>query len=359
MAKRGDPVHRLAGYLLFLTLAGLLLPAYLANLRSPAPPVSPAAKGDQEPAEVEPRIRVYQPERDTAVEMPLERYVFGVVAAEVPAWFHPEALRAQAVAARTYGLRAIRAGQHVAGHPEAHVSSRAAEGQGWASGEELRRRWGWLGYWWWTFRLRRAIAPTRGEVLTYRGELIFPAYHSTSGGRTESSESYWGRPLPYLRTVESPFESRSPYLQTEQRMSLAEAYRRLGLPPPGTPLSPPEGSGEQSAPSSREPPGEVERVPATFTVTARSASGRVTQVQAGGKTFSGREVREKLGLRSTWFQVERSGDMLLFRVLGYGHGVGLSQYGAQGMAERGYTYREILAHYYPGTMVDRVYGDVR
>jgi len=268
-------------------------------------------------------ITVYLPGREP-LRLGLEEYVAGVVAAEMPLSFPLEALKAQAVAARSYAVRRMRlfGGKGCPDHPRADACGDFRRGQAWISREEMRRRWGWtFPFRWW--RLERAVRETRGLVLVHSGEVAEALYHAHAGGRTEAAEEVFGKPVPYLVSVPSPGEG-GKWELTRVKFSSSEFARRLGLT-----------SGEA---------GRVE-------VVARSPSGRVLRIRVGSREFSGREVREKLGLPSTLFTVERRGDGVIFSVRGYGHGVGMSQYGAAALARKGNDFRAILGHYYPDTRV--------
>jgi stage II sporulation protein D len=270
-------------------------------------------------------IRLYIPSTGSLQVLPLEEYVRGVVAAEMPARFAPEALKAQAVAARTYVVRRlVLSRQGLGPHPEADVCNDPRHCQGWLSEAEMRQRWGWLGYWFFRHKVAAAVAATRGLVLTYQGEVIDPVYHSASGGRTEDPREIWGRSVPYLRSLPSPWEEESPYNEVATVLSAAEVRRRLGL---------------SGAPDSG----------LSLRVVSYTASGRIKTVVAGSRLLTGPEFRQLLGLNSTYFRWERKGQSFVFYTRGYGHGVGMSQYGAQGLARRGRSFREILAYYYPGT----------
>jgi stage II sporulation protein D len=295
-------------YIVLMCLIAAVLPAILV-------------RGYEPPGRDQIQVRLFREDVSRLVELDLEEYVAGVVAAEMPAVFHLEALKAQAVAARTYALRAVRTGG--GGY---HLTSSFQRDQAWVSLEGLREKWGAAFPIYWS-RIRMAVRATRGEVLTYRGELIFPAYHSTSGGQTEDSENYWSALHPYLRSTPSPYEEHSPHYRTEQEVPWEEIARSLGL----------EGEGP------------------AIEILQRYPSGRVQAVAVGGKVFTGRQVREALGLRSNWFDVAVLEGRVRFSIRGNGHGVGMSQYGADGMARQGYNYREILAHYYRGTKLMRIY----
>ncbi|HHV94691.1 MAG TPA: SpoIID/LytB domain-containing protein [Firmicutes bacterium] len=301
------------------------------------------------------------------VEMDLEDYLVGVVAAEMPADFHLEALKAQAVAARTYALYRLEQAKGVPGS-DAHLSTDFRIGQAWISPEAQRERWGWYRYFQKRWRISASVRATRGEVLTYQGRPIFAAYHSTSGGYTQPAADYFN-PVPYLVGVPSPWEEASPYYVTTQRLAWDEIAARLETELPEelrhilreTPFLGPDGmsvyepgSGLQDG-VHLEKAGEPLDLSSFFRITEHYPTGRVKTVDALGRTFTGRQIREKLGLRSNWFTAEADPGGVGFTVRGYGHGVGMSQYGAQGMAAAGYSYREILAHYYSGVELEDWY----
>ena len=273
-------------------------------------------------------LAVYRHDLGRTVEMGLEEYVRGVVAAEMPATFHLEALKAQAVAARTLALRLWLNQVPLPNHPDAIISTDPATHQAWLSDEQLREKWGGLAYFWFSEKVNRAVAQTRGLVLTYNGEVIYPAYHASSGGRTEDSENYWTTYVPYLRSVEDPYVAGTPYGETLVSIPLSEVAEAVG-------------ESLDDAAGGRP----------FIEVLSRFPSGRVASVRVGGRVMTGRELREALGLRSNWFEVELDDTAAHFRVRGYGHGVGMSQYGAAGMAEAGYRFDQILTHYYTGVEI--------
>jgi stage II sporulation protein D len=277
-------------------------------------------------------IRLLREDLGKVVEMDLEDYLVGVVAAEMPADFHLEALRAQAVAARTYALYRLGEQRETPGQ-DADLSSDFRSGQAWMSAEALRERWGWYNYLQKRWRIISSVEATKGEVLTYQGKPIFAAYHSTSGGETQDSGEYFNE-LAYLRGVPSPGEEGSPYYQTSKYVSWQEVASLLNIDIPTESLL---------------------DLTALFCITEHYPTGRVKTVEALGHSFTGRQIREKLGLRSNWFTVATSSDGVLFETKGNGHGVGMSQYGAQGMAMRGYSYRDILHHYYTGVELVKWY----
>lgn len=250
----------------------------------------------------------------------------GVVAAEMPASFEPEALRAQAVAARTYILD--RAAHHAQSHPDADLCTDPTCCCAWASEAALREKWGGeadenLA------RTRAAVSETDGQYLVYDGEPIRAVFHSSSAGTTESSEALWGA-LPYLVSVSSPetaadvpnYVSAVDVSADDFRAAILAAHPSCAL----------DGDAAQWL-------GEA----------AYDESGRVSTQAVGGETLTGAEMRRLLSLRSTAYTVQYADGVFHFTVTGYGHGVGMSQYGANVMAKAGSGYADILSHYYPGT----------
>jgi len=248
-------------------------------------------------------------------EVELEDYVSGILGGEVYSDWHPEMLKAQAVAARSYVLyrRAESAGQ--AYHVEAGTESQVYGG---VAAE--------------TPAIRAAVSATRGEFIAYDRKPILAAYHSSSGGRTAGSEEVWGRALPYLVSLEVEDEQDSPdtyWRATISKTKLGRALDSLGI----------------RIGSLRE-----------LSVVERSRSGRALRVRirgdSGRHSLEARALRAALGesvIRSTLFEIRTAQDAFVFVGSGHGHGVGMSQWGAQSMAERGSTYREIIQTFYPGT----------
>jgi len=250
--------------------------------------------------------------------MALEDYLVGVVLGEMPADFSQQALMAQAVVARTYTLKhSLGQGKHDGGAlctdsgccqayraPEDFLASGG-------STENLER-------------IMAAVADTQWQVLLYDGELIDATYFSCSGGRTEDAVAVWGQDVPYLQAVDSPGEEGATHFVDTVRFSVSEFAQKLGIDHNSWAL------------------GAV-----TYT-----DGGGVATMQIGGKTFTGVELRQLLGLRSTSFIMSAVGDQIIVTTRGFGHRVGMSQYGADAMAVRGSAYDAILAHYYPGTTLE-------
>lgn len=278
-------------------------------------------------------VRVYLHGADRIVKIPLEDYLVGVVAAEMPAEFPLEALKAQAVAARTYAVKRLGVGGvENPLHQGADLCDDHRHGQAWLSRADLKELWGTLQYYQYYYKVKQAVDETRGQVLTYQGQLIDPAYHASCGGRTENSEDVWKFEAPYLRSVPCPYDMDPEPVQTVS-YSLEQLDQALGTNLAALPVS-----GKQNS-------------PAEIKTTEKTATGRPKALLIGGCPLSAVAVRDLLGLRSTNFSWKAEGGEVAFTTTGHGHGVGLCQYGAKGMALHGYNYRTILGHYYSGVEI--------
>ncbi|UOQ50261.1 stage II sporulation protein D [Gracilibacillus caseinilyticus] len=268
-------------------------------------------------------VNVLRSETDEVEKVPLEDYVVHVVASEMPADFELEALKAQALAARTYITQYLTQGQQGKLEGGADVTD-TVQHQVYKNEDELRQVWG-SDYHWKIEKITEAVAATQGKIITYSNQPITPAFFSTSNGYTENSEDYWEGELPYLRTVESPWDEEiSPKFFDQKIFTKPELEKKLGV--------------------------TISSQINDFQLT-RTESKRVETVKIGDNTFSGRDIREKLGLPSNDFTITKKDDHYVFTTKGYGHGVGMSQYGANGMAKEGKTYEEIIEYYYQGVQV--------
>ena len=310
----------------------LALPLFMAkedekNSVPPAAAVMAGNETDGEPAEYVPdekenviRLLAAEGERDIA----LEEYLFGVVAAEMPASFEDEALMAQAVAARSYAMYRISSGIHGGAVCTDHSCCQA-----WLSEETLKEKWGAY-YEVYSDKIRTAVSKTEGQCLAYEGEPVLAAFHSSSGGRTESSENVFGQEIPYLVSVESREEpSAVPNYVSEVEFTEDELYTAIAAWNEDAAVRVSEG--------------------ALFSEAIFSTSGRLLSVKLCGEEVSGSTLRKIFALRSSDISWERVEKGIRFIVTGYGHGVGMSQYGANNMAKQGADWREIVSHYYPGT----------
>ncbi|CAG0929450.1 hypothetical protein PLCT1_01054 [Planctomycetaceae bacterium] len=255
-------------------------------------------------------------------EIPIEAYLAGIINNEISSKWPEDVIKTQAVIARTYALFNMNKRAGAPWHVESSVMGQVYSGS--ASEDSAAVS---------------AVAATAGEVLMFADEPALTVYHSNAGGMTESSSAVWSRDYPYLVPVESPFDSGAPRYEWDHTCSaatLGDELRRSG-----------RSIGE---------PAEIE-------ILEKTSAGRVKLLAVrdsmGGEVkLSGEELRSVLGysvLRSAMFDVVRGGEMFLFKGRGSGHGVGLSQWGAKGMAENGYSYRQILLHFYPGTELTKAW----
>lgn len=257
---------------------------------------------------------------DSIEQMDLDKYLTRVVLAEMPASFEVEALKAQSVAARTYAQKASVTGGK---HGEGSVCTDSACCQGYITEEAYLAKGGRQEA---VDKVAAAAESTSGFVLYYGAELIEATYFSSSGGSTEAAVAVWGTDIPYLQAVASP-EGNGAEQYTQTRSFTPEEFQKaLGKTLSGSPED-------------------------WITVTTYTPGGGVDSMTIGAQTYTGTQLRSLLGLRSTAFTVEASATEICFTTRGYGHRVGLSQYGANAMAEAGSGYEEILAHYYPGTQL--------
>lgn len=282
-------------------------------------------------AGLEMAVSVYLTEAKRIETVPLEQYVRGVLAAEMPIEFELEAMKAQAIAARSYIVR------RMIEQDNSHVPVSGAlvtDGithQVYYTEDKLREMWDDDVYENHLAKINRAVHETQGLIATYMQRPIDATFFSTSNGYTEHSEDYWVDDIPYLRSVPSPWDATiSPRYKETVTLPLHEVISRLGL------------SMQAS-----------EAVPAMI-VLERTAGERIKRVIIGERTFTGREVREKLGLNSTDFEMALDGQHILFTTYGYGHGVGMSQWGAEGMARQGMTAEEIIKYYYSGVEIEDI-----
>lgn len=261
-------------------------------------------------------VRVKREKKDTIEEVPLEEYVVGVLSGEMPVHFELEALKAQAVAARSYVLKKMESAKENTFDVVDTVSN-----QVYLNDEELKVKWKDK-YKERITKIKRAVNETKGEYLSYEGKVIEAFFFSTSVGVTENSGEVFSKQLPYLVSVESKWDEKaSPVFKMDYNFSLADFYTKLELP-------------------------YLEKL--NIKITKNTSSGRVKELQINGTLLSASSVFSKLNLKSTFFTIEQVGSNVHITTKGYGHGVGMSQYGANGMAIDGYRYDQILKHYYQG-----------
>lgn len=256
--------------------------------------------------------------------VPVESYITCVVLAEMPASFEMEALKAQAVVARTYTYRRMEQPKH----NEAAVCTDSICCQAYVAVADYIENGGTVDS---VNRIAQAVAETSGQVMTYQGTYIEATYFSCSGGKTEDAAAVWGSDVPYLQSVDSPGEENATHYTDTVRLSAEEFCEKLDYQPSG--------------------PSETWIGQIRYT-----EGGGVSNIQIGEKIFSGTQLRKCLNLRSTAFVITAVGDVVTITTKGFGHRVGMSQYGADAMAVMGKSYREILCHYYQGAQLTDMVG---
>ena len=324
---------------LALTLIMLILPVIILEPRlspdslDPDPPpaiASPIEQDSPSGAGFDSTFSITLKDGDNVTEISMEQYLQGSVAAEMPASFEIEALKAQAVALRTYVLQKILSGPSDA-HPQADICSDSSCCAAWRSEAYLTEKWG-DDFEEYSEKISSAVSATDGQCVTYDGNLAQTVFHSSSAGMTEDSGNVWNSSVPYLRPVKSPEGDGVPNYETTVEVSLEdfketilEYYPEAGFP---------------------------QDISTWISGLSLTGSGRVDYLTVGGIQIPGTAFRSMFGLRSTAFHVTTSETSVIFNVTGYGHGVGMSQYGANSMAQEGASWQDILLWYYPGTILE-------
>lgn len=260
-------------------------------------------------------ITIYR-SNGNVINLNMTDYLIGVVSSEMPASFNLEALKAQSVLARTYALKAKQTGKKL---------TDTVNTQSYIDIDQMKNKWG-NSFNTYYNKIKNAVENTNGEYLSYNGNYIEALYHSTNNGKTESSLDVFGNYYPYLISVSSEYDKNaSSYLRTIS-MPLDTISNKLGL-----------NLNNDSV----------------ISILSYTDGGNIKEININGNNFSGKKVRELLGLRSADFDISISDNNANITTRGYGHGVGMSQYGANGMANAGYNYKDILSHYYPGTTLTK------
>lgn len=265
-------------------------------------------------------VRVYREDTGEITNIPIEEYVVGVLAGEMPVEFELEALKAQAVAARSYVMIQI----------ERNINNQydvvdTVINQVYLDKDYL------LAVWKQSYsdninKIKMAVLSTKGEYVSYNGKVAETLFFSTSPGITENSEEVFTNEVAYLRSVESPWDEISPVYTSNTTFTFEEFYSKLGLDYKDT---------------------------LNVEVIDKTSTGRIKKIKINEEELTANYVCSKLSLRSTYFEIIQDGTKIIVKNKGYGHGVGMSQYGAQGMAQEGYTYDEILKHYYTGIEIKK------
>ncbi|WP_438447475.1 stage II sporulation protein D [Gorillibacterium sp. sgz5001074] len=326
-----------AAFLFTLIFALLFRGGRSGDDLTPAVPPSAAASASmvQLIEQSSPAVPVFLSKQQRIEEVPIEAYVRGVVAAEMPIDFELEALKAQAIAARTYIVRRMKEQDSSQVPVKGAIVTDTVSHQAYISGDVLSTKWSGKDAAANMEKLNRAVAETKGEILLYGGKPIDAVFFSTSNGYTENAEDYWGKPQPYLKSVPSPWDEKlSPKFKTVVKVPYRTFLSKLGL----------NGSVAASTAVSGSK------------VLKQTDGHRVGQIRIGGKLFTGREVREKLELPSSQFEWRLKGSEVEITAYGYGHGVGMSQWGANGMAKEGKSAEDIVRYYYTGVQIGRADG---
>lgn len=281
----------------------------------------------------EPTIVLYNHYTKTLESIPLEEYVVGVVAAEMPSSFEIEALKAQAVAARTLAAYKLRSqgGSGCTKYKGADVCSQFNHCQAWIPESQQRKNWGDK-YEENSGKIRRAVEETRGYIITFEGKPIQVFFYSTSNGKTEDVIEVFSTPLPYYGVVESPGEEGAPRYKETLTLTNKEFVRIFNSKYPKNSLS-------------------TSNLEKDIKILSWTDSGRVRELMVGQVKVKGTDFRVLYGLNSTDFSFRFEKDKIHIDTTGYGHGVGMSQIGANAMAQQGLGYRDILMHYYRGVEI--------
>ena len=266
-------------------------------------------------------IKVLQTNKNKIIELDLEDYVKGVIAGEMPISFEIEALKAQAVAARTYGVKRINKNNK-------YDVVDTVMNQVYLDDNALRIKWG-NNYDLYMNKIEKAVKETKGEYVDYNGKYADTLFFSTSVGNTENSEEIFGTKISYLQSVSSEWDEEvSPVYQEKKIFTRENFCKKLSL-------------------------SDCTKI--YVNIKNETSTGRIKKLEINGKSFTGTEVAYLLGIRSNYFSIYIENNNVAIYTKGFGHGVGMSQYGAEGMAINGYLYNEILEHYYQGTTIKNLY----
>lgn len=295
------------------------------STQAPTVTESPTSPETTEPE----TISVFLTAQQETVDMTLFEYVCGSVAAEMPLAYDEEAIKAQAIACYTNALRLKKYGNEGNGD----ISDNTAVHQGYIDENGRREKWG-ADFEKYEKKLQDAVKAVEGLAITYDGKLCVAAFYAISSGQTETAENIWGTAVPYLTSVESAGDRTSSGYASSLTLNTDDFFTCL----------------KKLDPSATKPA----TLANIIKITSASPSGTVLKATVNGKEYSGEEIRSAFGLRSPVFTVKSDEDTLTFSVSGYGHGVGMSQFGADYYAKEGYTYEQIIKHYYPGVEITAI-----
>ena len=304
-----------------ICLVLLLFPLGCVTIKNHYNDITPPAqsagyKTDDEKAET---VSVFVVSANKTVDMEILDYLIGAVASEMPASFHAEALKAQAVASMSYMMWV----KSNADNAQYDITSDPATHQGYLTEDEMKDKWGDK-YESYRSKISDAVLSVQGQYLTYDGEPVLALFHAISPGKTQDSVDVWESPLPYIKSASAPGDTISPDYDSQLTVPCREIREIFSI-------------------ESQVKDSEL------IDIFALSDSSFVKAIPMGTKTVSAGDISSKLGLRSPYFTAEYKEGNYIFSVKGYGHGLGMSQYSADYMARQGSTYEEILAHFYVGT----------
>ena len=318
--------------LIFLCAVSIMITPLAVCDQKPASPQSTKAEESTtkrkaetttKPAKKEETVQVFRSEANKSTNMTMFEYVCGSVAAEMPLAYDEEAIKAQAIACYTNAKRLKNAsdgkGKYLTDDITIH--------QGYIDKEQRRKKWG-DSYEIYEEKLETAVKEIYGKAVYYENKLCVCSFFAISNGKTEDAKNMWKTKIPYLVSKDSGGDAQSPKFESEETFTKEEFIKcasKLKV--------------------------DVKKIKGNIKVTKRTEAGTVTAVKLGDKTFTGEEIRHAFGLRSPTFKIDAKEKSITFTVFGYGHGIGMSQYGANVLAQKGYTYNEILKHYYTGVTV--------
>ncbi len=265
-------------------------------------------------------IRVLDEKTGQITEIPFEDYIKGVVASEMPTTFELEALKAQAVASRSYATYQMNGNK-----TKDYDVTNTTTNQVYKTENQLKQIWK-EEYPEKINKIKKAVTETENQILTYNNQVVNAMFFSTSTGVTENSEEIFSSKVPYLRSVSSKWDEESPSYQDTYKLTLNDFYNKLSLPYNQT---------------------------ITITNIEKTTTGRTKKLNINGQTINGRKLAQKLSLRSNYFDITQNEENITITTKGFGHGVGMSQYGANGMAKEGYKYDQILKYYYQNTEIKK------
>ena len=282
---------------------------------------------DENSPEPSTEVSIYRTNTKEVENIPLEEYVVGVVASEMPASFELEALKAQSLAARTFLVKQMLSNSKINLPEGTDITDNSQYHQVYKNKKELANEWQ-ENYKSNISKIRKAVDATKGQILTYDEKPIDASFFSTSNGYTENSEDYWDNKTPYLKSVESPWDIQSPKFQYQTTIQVSKFEELLGI--------------------------KLKNDVNIGTVISKSKGNRIKFFEINDKKYSGKTIRDKLKLNSTDFTFKREGSKVIINTKGNGHGVGMSQYGANGLAQEGKNYKDIVHYYYQDVTISSV-----